>query len=267
MKILVTGSEGFVGKNMMAYLGRQPDWVVNGWDWDPNDRPDVTPYDWVVHLGATYTDNVEQSLVQNFEFSQWLFNECQHEGVNMQYASTSSVYGITKDFSEYAPVHPQTAYAWSKYLFDRWVFQQPQYTFVQGFRYFNLYGKWQHLKGDHANSLHKWREQARKQGYIELWEGAEDIYRDWTWVGDVCSLHLDFINTVKGSGLWNVGSGLQHDILSIASEIAEQEGAEIKFIPRPNNINQKIRANIAHLKETVGKRKWLNVYEWLDLEP
>lgn len=273
MKVLVTGSEGFIGKNMTAFLGRQPDWKVDGWNWDPVSWPDVKDYDWVVHLGAVadMTDSdVEKIMHQNYDFSCWLFNECQRSGVNLQYASTSSVYGNTNNFSEYAECHPQTAYAWSKYLFDRWAFQQRQTSFVQGFRYFNVYGKWMHLRGRRSNIIHKWREQARKQGHIEVWENAEHVYRDWTWVGDICQLQLDFMLKVKGSGIWNVGSGLSHSFLDIAETIAEQENVDIKFVPMPEEEKTRFRiktcADLSKLKSTLGKRKWLNVYEWLDLE-
>jgi ADP-L-glycero-D-manno-heptose 6-epimerase len=273
MKVLITGSNGFIGKNMMAFMGAQPDWQVDGWDWHPTDWPDVSTYDWVIHLGAiadmSDTD-VDKIMHQNFDFSCWLFTECQRCGVGLQYASSSSVYGNTKDFSEYSACQPQTPYAWSKYLFDRWAFQQRQTNFVQGFRYFNVYGKWMHLRGRRANAIYKWRQQAKKDGYIEVWDNAEHIFRDWTWVGDVCQLHLDFILKVKGSGVWNVGSGLPHSFLDIAEEIAEQEGVSIKFIPVPEEEKTRMRiktcADLAHLKETVGKRKWLNVYEWMELE-
>lgn len=272
MKILVTGHRGFIGKNMTSWLN-QCGHEVDGWEWDPNDFPKVKAFDWVIHLGAiadmTETD-VDKVLSQNYEFSQKLFLECQEHGVNLQYASSSSVYGNTKNFEETAPCYPQTPYAWSKYLFDRWVFDQKPTIFVQGFRYFNVYGKWMHLRGRRSNAIHKWREQARKQGYIEVWENAEHVYRDWTWVGDVCRLHTDFIDTVKGSGIWNVGAGLPHSFLDIAETIAEQEGVELKTIPMPDcekpRFRQKTCANLRHLKETIGKRSWLNVYEWLDLD-
>jgi len=273
MKVLITGHNGFIGKNMMSFLGRQPYWHVDGWDWDPNEWPSVKEYDWVIHLGAiadvTETD-VERCMVQNYDFSCWLFDECNRHGVNLQYASSSSVYGDTKNFEETAPCHPQSPYAWSKYLFDRWVFEQDQNIFVQGFRYFNVYGKWMHLRGTRSNAIHKWREQARKQGYIEVWETAAQVYRDWTWVGDVCQLHLDFVNTVKGSGIWNVGSGLAHSFADIAETIAEQEGVDIVYVPIPTDeflrFRHKTCADLRHLKETIGSRKWLNVYEWLELE-
>lgn len=272
MRILVTGSQGFIGRNMVGWLSAEG-WDVDGYDWDPIKRPDVRNYDWVVHLGAvadmTETD-VDKVLTQNLEFSQWLYEECQEHGTHLQYASSSSVYGNVKNFEESAPCQPQTPYAWSKYLFDRWVFNQKPTIFVQGFRYFNVYGKWMHLRGPRANAIYKWRQQARKEGYIEVWEGADKIYRDWTWVGDVCKLHVDFIKTVNGSGIWNVGAGLPHSFLDIAEHIAEQEGVEIKTVPVPDaertRFRQKTCADLKLLKATVGKRKWLNVYEWLDLE-
>jgi ADP-L-glycero-D-manno-heptose 6-epimerase len=214
----------------------------------------------------TCTD-VEAIMKQNLEFSQWLFNECNIHGVNLQYASSSSVYGDAKDFSETAPCYPQTPYAWSKYLFDRWVFQQPINIYVQGFRYFNVYGKWMHLRGNRANAIVKWRKQAQKEGKLTVWENAEHIKRDWTWVGDVCRLHIDFIKTVNGSGIWNCGAGLAHSFLDIAEEIAEQEEVDIEFVPIPEAEKQRMRhktkADLTHLKETVGKRKWLNVFEFL----
>lgn len=270
MKILITGHEGFIGRNMLAWMAAEEGWQVDGWEWDPHNYPDVSSYNWVVHLGAiadmTCTD-VDAIMKQNFEFSQWLFNECNKHGVHLQYASSSSVYGNTKDFSEFAPCNPQTAYAWSKYLFDRWVFQQPVSVYVQGFRYFNVYGKYMHLRGRRANAITKWRTQARKEGKITVWENAENIKRDWTWVGDVCRLHIDFIKTVNGSGIWNCGSGLAHSFLDIAEEIAEQEGVEIELVPVPleelARFRHKTCANLTHLKETIGKRKWLNVFEFL----
>jgi ADP-L-glycero-D-manno-heptose 6-epimerase len=271
MNILVTGHEGFIGRNMTTWMHQEEGWTVDGWEYDPNNLPDVSGYDWVVHLGAIADmtePDVDKILKQNLEFSQWLFNECNTHRTNLQYASSSSVYGNTKDFSEYAPCNPQTAYAWSKYLFDRWVFQQPVNIYVQGFRYFNVYGKWMHLRGRRANAIHKWRTQARKEGKITVWETAELVKRDWTWVGDVCRLHIDFIKQVNGSGIWNVGSGLSHSFLDIAEEIAEQEGVPIEFetvsSEELSRFRNKTCADLKHLKETIGKRQWLNVFEWLN---
>jgi ADP-L-glycero-D-manno-heptose 6-epimerase len=270
MKILITGHEGFIGRNMMAWCQNEEGWHVDGYEWHPLERPEVSGYDWVIHLGAIADmtcNDVDAIMRQNLEFSQWLFKECNHHGVHLQYASSSSVYSDTKDFSELAPCYPQTPYAWSKYLFDRWVFQQEQHVMVHGFRYFNVYGRYMHLRGKRANAIVKWRAQARKEGKITVWENAENVKRDWTWVGDVCRLHIDFIKTVNGSGIWNCGAGLAHSFLDIAEEIAEQEGVELEFEPVPQQelarFRSNTKANLKHLKDTIGKRKWLNVFEFL----
>jgi ADP-L-glycero-D-manno-heptose 6-epimerase len=271
-RILITGHRGFIGRNMIEWCS-QKDWIVQGWDWSPNKEewPNVEDFDWVIHLGAiadmTERD-VDTIMLQNYDFSQWLFEKCNKHGVNFQYASSSSVYGDTNDFSEHAPCRPQTSYAWSKYLFDRWVFQQPMNIYVQGFRYFNVYGKYMHLRGRRSNVIWKWREQARTQGKISVWENAGSLKRDWTWVGDVCRLHIDFIESVNGSGIWNVGSGMAHSFLDIANAIAEQESVEIEVVPMPEEEKLRLRhktcADLSILRSTIGKRKWLNVFDYLD---
>jgi ADP-L-glycero-D-manno-heptose 6-epimerase len=109
---------------------------------------------------------------------------------------------------------------------------------VQGFRYHNIFGKYQHLRGKRANVIHKWRQQARKEGKISVWEGAENIKRDFTYAVDICQLHLDFMTTVKGSGIWNVGTGMAQSFEEVAKEIAEAYGARIEYIPMPADVKQ-----------------------------
>lgn len=266
MKVLVTGHNGFIGRNMIAWLASE-EWDVEGWTWKSGTFPDVSQYQWVIHLGGISNPNetdVDKILKQNLEFSQRLFLACQEHEVNLQYASSYEVYGKSKDYSESAPCQPSNPYAWSKYLFDRWVFQQPNHlAFVQGFRYFNVYGKYMHLS-KHPNVIAQWKKEARKDGRILVHDNAEHVKRDWVWVGDVCRLHIDFIQQVKGSGIWNVGSGLSHSDLDIAEEIAEQEQVPIELIEGNQSTSYKVTASLTNLKSTIGKRKWLNVFEYLD---
>jgi nucleoside-diphosphate-sugar epimerase len=121
-----------------------------------------------------------------------------------------------------------------------------------------------HTKGEFKDIMSQWREQAKKEGRITIWGNAEHIKRDWVWVGDVCRLHIDFIKQVNGSGIWNVGSGLSHSYFDIAEEISIQEGVELKLIDPKITEQYNTKADLRHLKETIGKRKWANVYEWLD---
>ena len=122
----VTGYKGFIGRNLSNYLLTQGH-DVEGWEYIDNAVPDPSSYDWVIHLGAitstTYTD-VDRIIDQNFEYSMRLLQVCDNYGVNFQYASSASVYGPTTHFKEDGPLLPQSPYAWSKYLFDRFKFSR-----------------------------------------------------------------------------------------------------------------------------------------------
>ena len=267
MKILVTGHEGFVGKNMMGYL-RSRGHDVSGFEYVPNTIPDVSTYDRVIHLGAissTTERDVEKVLEQNLEFSVRLLSICDMQGVNFQYASSASVYGPNRDFREDAPAYPQSPYAWSKYLFDRFVSQGGWNVLVQGFRYFNVYGDFEDHKGDQASPVTKFRKQAKETGQIRLFENSDRYQRDFVCAEDICRLHEKFF-TVDESGLWNVGTGRTRSFLDVAQAVAEKEGAEIVEIPMPENLKGQYQeytcADLTKLKKLVNI-EWIDVIDWI----
>jgi ADP-L-glycero-D-manno-heptose 6-epimerase len=271
MKILITGHTGFIGRNMMSWMAAEEGWQVDGYEWHPIERPEVSSYDWVIHLGAiadmTCTD-VEAVMKQNLEFSQWLFNECNFHGVNLQYASSSSVYGDTKDFSEYAPCYPQTPYAWSKYLFDRWVAkQEPAYgCHVQGFRYFNVYGNLEDHKKDQASPVTKFRKQS-ETGTIKLFKDSDKYLRDFVAVEDVCRTHLKFVHVAE-SGIWNIGTGKTVSFEHVAQLIAKKTNTQIEYIDMPDILKKGYQAytcaDLTKLTTAIGPQQWITVEDWLN---
>lgn len=262
MNILVTGCNGFIGRNMISFLKETTDWNIEGWTWG-DEYPDIVRYDWVIHLGAETNEDATTDVIleKNLEFSQWMYNECQQHGVHLQYASTYEVYGNSNNYCEYVDCKPNNTVAWSKYLFDKWAFRKPHTSYVHGFRYFKVYGKWMHLN-KHQFTI--WKEQAVTKKEIEVDHAISKINYDWVWVGDICKLHYDFICNVKGSGIWNVGTGLSHPTINLANEYAELEGATVVVSNHEAESKyKKVCADLTQLKETIGKRKWLNVYEWI----
>lgn len=235
MRILLTGYKGFIGSNL--YRAFPSNYEIVGYDWK-EELPEVSNFDWVIHLGAissTTETNVEKIMEQNYDFSVNLFEECVFAGVNMQYASSASVYGLRTDFREDAPVDPRTPYAWSKYLFERYAAKyKPKGVTVQGFRYFNVYGPGEEHKGSQASPFTKFEIQKQKDGYITLFEQSDKYKRDFIHVNNVVDYHLRFLK-IGESGVWNIGSGRTMSFRDVANLVGGDAG-EKREIPIPDNI-------------------------------
>lgn len=237
MRILITGHKGFIGQNMVNALSK--DHQLTLFEWGDN-VPSVKRHDWCIHLGAltsTTETNVGKVLEHNYDFSRYLLNQCNEAGVNFQYASSASVYGLGEDFRETAAVFPSNPYAWSKYLFERyvWGLSDRWQVKVQGFRYFNAYGPYEDHKGDQASPYHKFEAQAKETGTIKLFQGSEGFKRDFVPVERIVDVHKKFFN-VKESGLWNLGTGIAKSFQEVAEEIAAKHSAKIEYIPMPDNL-------------------------------
>lgn len=245
MKILLTGHRGFIGSNMLKALEGHE---VTTFEWgDP--LPDVRGHQWVIHMGAnssTTERDVEKIMHQNVDFSVWLLNQCIKNGVDLQYSSSASVYGMrTENFSEDQPVDPRNPYAWTKYLFERHVGnidpKKLSGVRIQGFRYFNVYGPGEDHKLGQASPHHTFTKQAKETGVIKLFENSENYKRDFVPVELVTEYHKKFFD-VRESGVWNIGTGEPTSFEEVARKIAEEHGARIEYIPMPEKLRDSYQA-------------------------
>jgi len=267
MKILITGHEGFIGKNLVNHLDTEHEIV--GYEYNPDVMPVVDGFDWVIHLGAissTTERDVDKIMQQNYEFSKFIFTECNNKNINLQYASSASVYGPYENFKEDDPKQPQSPYAWSKYLFDRWVWQQQHNIVVQGMRYFNVYGPNEEHKGSQASPITKFTKQAKETGTITLFENSDQYLRDFIYVGNVCLIH-DIMMLNPKAGLYNIGTGTTTSFQEVGEIIAKKYNAKINYIPMPTNLQGQYQeytcADIAKLN-TVVNIKFKTVKEYMN---
>ena len=192
--------------------------------------------------------------------------------INLQYASSASVYGYYGQcntyFNEDVPKDPKSPYAWSKYLFDRWIEKQTfRRNIVQGFRYFNVYGEHEEHKGDMMSPVSKFTKQAIEEKKITLFRSSWQYSRDFVWVGDVCKIHVTFIEDVTENGIWNVGTGRAVSFEAIAKKIGKKYKAELYEILMPKEIRAQYQeytcADLTKIKKHIGNYKWKNVLRWI----
>jgi len=230
MKILLTGHKGFIGSHMLKALQTHGH-DVSVYDWG-DILPSVMDQDWVIHMGAisaTTERNVEKVMTQNYDFTVQLYEACHTFGVNFQYSSSASVYGLVSTFREDAELDPRTPYAWSKYLTERYIQQHPMGATTQIFRYFNVYGpEGEEHKGSQASPYAQFKRQAAETGRIQVFEGSDRFLRDFVPVSRIVDTHLKFL-TVKESGIWNVGTGHPRSFMDVAKEF----DVPVTTIPMP----------------------------------
>lgn len=237
MKILLTGHKGFIGSHMLTAL-ENAGHSVDTYEWGDNQLPSVMEQDWVIHIGgisATTEKDIEKVLTRNLDFSIQLYDACKMYGVNLQYSSSASVYGLNREFTEESPLDPRTPYAWSKYLFERHVRKHSSGSIVQGFRYFNVYGSGEGHKGGQASPQTQFTKQAKETGKIKVFHNSDKYHRDFIPVESVIQYHLKFLEC-KASGVFNIGTGETKSFLDVASDIASKHNAEIVEIPMPDNL-------------------------------
>jgi dTDP-glucose 4,6-dehydratase len=282
--ILVTGGAGFIGSNFVRYLFDKyldyhivvldaltyagnldnfPDYIRNSERFDfwcgnvtneelvSNLTADV---DTVVHFAAE--SHVARSIYDNKMFfltdvigTQTVANAVVKHYTNIErfiHISTSEVYGtaLTQPMTEEHPLNPMSPYASAKAGADRLV-----YSYVATYdipavilRPFNQYGPYQHLE----KVIPRFITSALKKQPLTI-HGDGSARRDWLYVEDTCeridlSMHAP-LEKVKGE-VFNLGSGFDLDILSIAKMVLEMTGRSddlITFIgDRPGQVQHHI---------------------------
>ncbi len=257
MKILVTGHKGFIGQNMVNALKDKHE--ISTYEFG-NQYPIIDGLDWVVHLGAvssTTEQDIRKITVQNIESSIYLYEDCIEKGVNFQFASSASVYGLESGFKESCPLNPQNHYARSKALFEKYVEYRKAPIITQIFRYFNVYGDHEDHKKDQASPYTKFKTQAKETGSIKLFKNSEYYYRDFIHVDKIVEYHQKFFD-VKESGIWNMGTSREKSFYEVAMDICKETKATIEWVDMPKKLKSSYqdftRANTVKLWQTLSLR-------------
>jgi ADP-L-glycero-D-manno-heptose 6-epimerase len=284
--ILLTGGAGFIGSNILHALNQQgrSDILVtdnlrnaakhlnlnNGRFFDYIDKEDLLPVlnkleniEMVIHQGAcsstTETDG-RYMMANNYTYSKILLHFCIEKRIPFVYASSAAVYGDgKKGFDDrHDDYFALNVYGYSKLLFDRYVrrmMEKNELTIpVTGLRYFNVYGSQENHKGDMASVIYKMYRQAESNQPITLFEGSDQIFRDFISVEDVVNVVLHFCKQVKGQGIYNCGTGVERSFGDMARIFLQlHPTAKLNMVPFPQHLQEKYqyftRAETGALRE------------------
>ena len=246
--IIVTGSKGFIGQNFLKALKDKEIKEVeknDSWHFRQSFK-DWNKVELILHQGAiSHTTSTNLKALQHFnvEFSQWILQQAIKYQIPIKYASSASVYGHTL-----TDMNPLNYYAISKLTVDYWIQDHiNEFSFIQAFRYFNVYGEGEENKGDQASPISKFTKQVKEDGKIKLFEGSDKFLRDFVFVDDVVDIVL---NNDKPSGFYDLGTSNPTSFQEVGELIAKKYDGTIECIPFPEYLKDKYQ------KYTCAKREW-----------
>jgi len=281
MRILITGSGGFIGKHLVAFLEKNiPDLEIVHWNKTDGDLSQIETgkhlmqiegIDKIIHLASNnfVPESWERTgdyIIGNYTSTFNILEYCRHQQAELIYLS-SYMYGNAKviPIDEQAELKVNNPYGFSKLSgenlcrFYHETFQFP----VLVLRPFNIFGVGQREDFLIPYLVEQITNPAKK--IVEV----NDINprRDYLHVNDFCALLYKALLNHKGFDLFNVGYGQSYSVGEVIEKISNIAGDKkeihAKNIVRTNEINDVV-ADISKASKILGWKPEMSFEEGLN---
>lgn len=283
-KVLVTGSEGFIGGAFLKSVADNPDIIIS----DYNLPPSTSSYDYVhpssipdslwadislvIHMGAlslTNSTNAHSVFDQNIKSTLNIFDRARN--AKIIYASSAAIYGASNSEGVEQPSYenPQSLYAYSKQIVDQIVRLFFKNRPIVGLRFFNVCSFMDEAHKTQPSPTFSFYKQLHETKQIALFHNSDKIFRDFIYIKDVIKIiHFFTTKSLSKSYIINVGTGDPISFESIADNMIDSLGYGYKvYIDRPSNLldayQTYTKANIALLRTLGYKNKIPNILNYI----
>lgn len=260
--ILITGTDGFIGQNLCNRLGSRGIYmseIEQCFD-DLYSNIDWSEIEEIWHMGAisdTTCTDINKIHRYNVDYTLELFENAIRYQIPIKYASSASVYGTSPNYKRC--INPLNYYAMSKATIDKFVESNlDKFSKIQGYRFFNVYGRHEDHKGSQASPVHTFTKQAKEIGTIKIFENSVAYLRDFIWVEDV----IDCMLMDRPSGIYDLGTGVARSFERVAELIAEKYNARISYVPFPEHLKGKYQFYTCARNHFI-EHKFISIEEYL----
>ena len=267
-KILITGSEGFVGKNLIRYLKNYSFQIIEtkdkSFDLKLNESwKQIEKCDYLIHLAgksfvpksweepATFIENNILLITNALEY-------CRVNKTKLIFLS-SYLYGNCKKMpiKENAPIEATNPYALSKLLSEKLCYFYKNNFQVNNIilRVFNLYGPGQPKE----YLLSKITNQVRYENIIKV----DDLSpkRDYVYIDDLCSAIVKAINYKGKEHIFNIGSGKSYSVKEVIDFIQNIYGTSFNIKEKKLIRKNEILNTIADINLAKKELEWFPIYD------
>ena len=278
MKLLITGSAGFIGTHAVAAA------KTRGWDviecdlrcpynWMRMSNEDCRDTEWprgcthVLHLAgyssnAGFADYMWRNYNNNVCGLSHILNMATIARARVVYASSSAVYGAAWPF----PCHPAVADLVSHYGKSKRINEMMAESYrdiglsVLGLRLFNAYGAGDELKPAGRQAPPTWMAAAKHEGKPAIIYGDGRQAKDFIHVSDAVEIIMRLIES-DATGIVNVGTG----VATSFNDLARLIGCEVEYkpVPDPASYQYFTRADTTRLLSIIGPYKFKSIEEGL----
>ena len=245
-------------KNLIGFKGD----IICG---DLNSKEDLAlldayTFDYIFHEAAISDTRVyDQAVIMQTNVNSFyhILEKAKKDDATLIYASSAATYGSLPSPQTVGLESPENPYGFSKYAMDkiayRYMDENPDMHIV-GLKYFNVYGGREFFKDKTASTVIQFGHQILAGKTPRLFEGSDEIVRDFVYIKDVIQANVKACNASK-SGVYNVGTGKPRSFQDIADILQKELGTEYgtEYFPNPfKGYQMHTQAEVATSKEYLG---------------